>query len=137
MPRRDRQRLERLCRYVARPPIAQERLETTADGRCRYNFRHAWKNGVHAVLLEPLDLLARLCALIPPPRFHMLRDHGVLAATPRRGPRSSQAPKFSALSRHSSRCRSRAIRPRSRGSPSNPLDIHGRGCSRGCSRSTP
>ncbi|PRQ08354.1 transposase [Enhygromyxa salina] len=80
VPSRDRQRLERLCRYVARPPLAQERLELTADGRCRYNFRHAWKNGVHAVLLAPLDLIARLCALIPPPRFHMLRYHGVLAA---------------------------------------------------------
>jgi hypothetical protein len=31
-------------------------------------------------LLDPLDLIARLCALIPPPRFHMLRYHGVLAA---------------------------------------------------------
>ena len=80
VPSRDRQRLERLCRYVARPPLAQERLEFTADGRCRYNFRHAWKNGVHAVLLDPLDLIARLCALIPPPRFHTLRYHGVLAA---------------------------------------------------------
>jgi hypothetical protein len=69
-----------LCRYVARPPIAQERLELTVDDRCRYSFRHAWKNGVHAVLLAPLDLIARLCALIPPPRFHMLRYHGVLAA---------------------------------------------------------
>jgi hypothetical protein len=80
VPSRDRQRLERLCRYVARPPIAQDRLELTADGRCRYDFRHAWKNGVHAVLLHPLDFIARLCALIPPPRFHMLRYHGVLAA---------------------------------------------------------
>jgi len=31
-------------------------------------------------VLEPLDLVARLVALIPPPRFHMLRYHGVLAA---------------------------------------------------------
>ncbi|KIG12267.1 hypothetical protein DB30_01743 [Enhygromyxa salina] len=30
--------------------------------------------------LAPLDLIARLCALIPPRRFHMLRYHGVLAA---------------------------------------------------------
>jgi hypothetical protein len=35
---------------------------------------------VHAVVLDPLDFIARLCALIPPPRFHMLRYHGVLAA---------------------------------------------------------
>jgi hypothetical protein len=80
VPSHDRQRLERVCRYVARPPIAQDRLELTADRRCRYDFRHAWKNGVHAVLLDPHDLLARRCALIPPPRFHILRYHRVLAA---------------------------------------------------------
>jgi len=31
------------------------------------------------VLLHPLDLVARLCARVPPPRFHMRRYHGVLA----------------------------------------------------------
>ena len=31
------------------------------------------------MLLDPLDFISRLCALIPPPRFHMLRYHGVLA----------------------------------------------------------
>ncbi len=30
---RDRKRLERLCRYIARPPLAQERLEEHGDGR--------------------------------------------------------------------------------------------------------
>jgi hypothetical protein len=48
-------------RYIARPPIAQERLELTTDGRCRYNFRHAWKNGVHAVLFDPPLPRARCC----------------------------------------------------------------------------
>ena len=38
------------------------------------------KDGTHAVLLDPLDLIARLCTLVPPPRVHMLRYHGVLAA---------------------------------------------------------
>jgi hypothetical protein len=75
-----RKRLERLCRYIARPPLAQERLEEHGDGRLRYRFKRAWRNGTYAVVLEPLDLVARLVALIPPPRFHMLRDHGVLAA---------------------------------------------------------
>jgi len=76
---RDRKRLERVCRYVARPPLAQDRLELHGDGRVRYSFKSAWKDGTCAVLLDPLDLIARLCALIPPPRFHMLRYHGVLA----------------------------------------------------------
>jgi hypothetical protein len=77
---RDRKRLERLCRYLARPPLSQERLELHGDGRVRYRFKAPSKDGTHAVLLEPLDFIARLCALIPPPRFHMLRYHGVLAA---------------------------------------------------------
>ncbi|MCA9528642.1 MAG: transposase, partial [Myxococcales bacterium] len=48
--------------------------------RVRYRFKRAWRDGTHAVALDPLDFIARLCALMPPPRFHMLRYHGVLAA---------------------------------------------------------
>ena len=76
---RDRKRLERLCRYIARPPLSLERLEAHPDGRVRIRFKSAWKDGTHSVLLDPLDFISRLCALIPPPRFHMLRYHGVLA----------------------------------------------------------
>ncbi len=76
---RDRKRLERLCRYIARPPLSLERLESHPDGRVRIRFKSAWKDGTHSVLLEPLDFISRLCALIPPLRFHMLRYHGVLA----------------------------------------------------------
>ncbi len=36
---RDRRRLERLCRYVARPPISHKRLQVTSDGRVKYGFR--------------------------------------------------------------------------------------------------
>jgi hypothetical protein len=77
---RDRLRLERLCRYIARPALAQDRLSMHLDGRVKVSFKAPWKDGTHAVLLDPLDLISRLCALIPPPRFHMLRYHGVLAA---------------------------------------------------------
>lgn len=77
---RDRKRLERVCRYIARPPLALERLEEHGEGRLRYCFKKPWKDGTDAVLLAPLDLIARLAALVPPPRFHMLRYHGVLAA---------------------------------------------------------
>ncbi|MBX3276264.1 MAG: transposase, partial [Sandaracinaceae bacterium] len=66
--------------YVARPPLSQDRLELHGDGRVRLRFKAAWKDGTHTVLLDPLDFIARLCALVPPPRFHMIRYHGVLAA---------------------------------------------------------
>ncbi len=72
VPARDRPRLERLCRYLCRP-IAQERLEETAHGKLRYTLKKPWRDGTIALVLEPLELLARVCALIPPPRFHMVR----------------------------------------------------------------
>ena len=31
-------------------------------------------------MLSPQDFIARLCALVPPPRFHLLRYLGVLSA---------------------------------------------------------
>jgi hypothetical protein len=80
VPARDRAQLERLCRYLCRPPIAQERLEETASGKLRYTLKRPWRDGTVALVLEPLDLLARVCALIPPLRFHMIRYHGVLSS---------------------------------------------------------
>jgi len=76
---RDRRRLEQLCRYMARPPLSQDRLSRCEDGRIKISLKKAWKNGTQAILLHPLDFLARLCALIPPPRFCLLRYHGLFA----------------------------------------------------------
>jgi hypothetical protein len=45
VPARDRRRLERLCRYVARPPLALERLEEMHDGRLAYRLKTPWRNG--------------------------------------------------------------------------------------------
>jgi hypothetical protein len=76
----DRAQLERLCRYLGRPPIAEERLTRTNDGRLRYELKRAWKDGTHSVLLSPLELCARVCALIPRPGFHMVRYYGCLSS---------------------------------------------------------
>ncbi|HEY5720282.1 MAG TPA: transposase [Gammaproteobacteria bacterium] len=80
VPPNDRQRLERLCRYAGRPPVATERLSEMADGRLLYALRHGWKDGTTHVAFEPLELIDRLAALVPPPRFHTVRYHGVLAS---------------------------------------------------------
>jgi hypothetical protein len=76
----DRAQLERLCRYLGRPPIAEERLTRLDDGRLRYELKRAWKDGTHSVLLSPLELCARVCALIPRPGFHMVRYYGCLSS---------------------------------------------------------
>jgi len=78
VPARDRARLERLCRYVARPPVATERLSRLPDGRLLYRLKHRWRDGTTHVLFEPGELVERLAALVPPPRFHLVRYHGIL-----------------------------------------------------------
>jgi hypothetical protein len=75
----ERGRLERLCRYLLRPPLASERLEVLSDGRVKYGLRHAWSDGTTAVVMEPLDFMARLAALVPAPGRHLLRYYGTLA----------------------------------------------------------
>ncbi len=76
----DRKQLERLCRYVMRPPLSQERLEWRNDGRLLLSLKNVWKDGTHALNLEPHDLLVRLCAAIPPPWFNMVRHFGVFSS---------------------------------------------------------
>jgi len=74
-----REKLERLCRYVSRPPIAVERLALTSTGQVRYQLKTAYRDGTTHIVLDPLDLMARLAALVPPPRVHLTRFHGVFA----------------------------------------------------------
>jgi hypothetical protein len=87
VPARDRSRLERLCRYVARPPLATQRLSRLGDGRLLYRLKHRWRDGTTHVVFEPQELVERLAALIPPPRFHGARYHGVFGARARERPR--------------------------------------------------
>jgi hypothetical protein len=79
VPALDRRRLERLCRYVARPPLAIERLEAMPDGRLAYRLKTPWRDGTTHVVMERRELLERLAPLVPPPRAHQVRYHGVLA----------------------------------------------------------
>ena len=79
VPARDRKRLERLCRYVARPPVSTERLSRLPDGRLLYQLKRRWRDGTSHMVFEPAELLEKLVSLVPPPRGHQVRYHGVLA----------------------------------------------------------
>jgi hypothetical protein len=81
VPARDRKRLERLCRYAARPPVATKRLSRLPDGRLLYRLKHRWRDGSTHMVYEPMELLERLAALMPPPRAHQVRYHGILGPT--------------------------------------------------------
>jgi len=74
-----RSRLERLCRYITRPPIATKRLSVDDRGRVVYRCKHPFRDGSTHIVLEPLDFIARLAALVPRPRVNLTRFHGVFA----------------------------------------------------------
>jgi len=79
IPARERHRLERLSRYVARPAIASERLSRTEDGKVHYRFRRPLSDGSVGVCFDPSTFLERLAVLVPPPRSHLVVYSGVLA----------------------------------------------------------
>ncbi len=76
---RDQRGLERLCRYVARPALASGRLRLLASQRLCFALKTPWSDGTSHLLRSPMELLEKRAALVPPPRLHLLRYHGVLA----------------------------------------------------------
>jgi hypothetical protein len=80
VPARDRARLERLCRYALRPPVADDRVRLTETGQVLLELRHRWTDGTTHLLFDPLELLERLAALTPRPRINLVLYYGVLAA---------------------------------------------------------
>jgi hypothetical protein len=63
----------------ARPPLATERLSLLPDGRLLYRLKRRWRGGTTHIIYEPLELMERLAALVPPPKFNITRYSGVLA----------------------------------------------------------
>ena len=76
---RDRDSLERLCRYITRPAVSNERLSVNDRGQVVYRLKHPFGDGTTHVVLDPIDFIARLAALVPRPRAHLTRYHGVFA----------------------------------------------------------
>ena len=75
----DRAGLERMCRYILRPPFAQERLRLRDDGRVALELKTAWHDGTRELVFEPLEFLERLAAMTPRPETNLLICHGLLS----------------------------------------------------------
>jgi hypothetical protein len=67
IPANDREGLERLCRYGARPALSLERLSELEDGRLQYRMKRVFSDGRHTMTFTPQQFLTRLVALIPIP----------------------------------------------------------------------
>ncbi len=75
----DRKRLEQLCRYITRPALSDERVQLNAAGQVELKLKTAWRDGTTHLVMSPLEFMQRLAALVPRPRLHLIRFHGVLA----------------------------------------------------------
>ena len=71
---------EALCKYILRPPIAQQNIRLVSDDLVRLELKRPFSDGTFALDLDPLSLLVRLATTVPPPRFHSVRYAGVFAA---------------------------------------------------------
>ena len=100
-PAGDARARETLCKYVLRPPLAQDRVRRLGSGLVppfgdappgtfkdrrearRILIKRPFPDCATAIDLDPLSLLCRLAAAVPPPRAHRVNYAGVLAAAHR------------------------------------------------------
>ena len=67
----ERQKLERLCRYISRPAVSEKRLSLTPNGNIRYRLKTPYRDGTTHVIFEPLYFALHLAALVPKPRVNL------------------------------------------------------------------
>ncbi len=77
--REEREKLEHMLRYIARPPVAIDRLGLRPDGLITYRLKKRYRDGTEMLLFSPIELLEKLSALVPRPRVHSTRYHGLFA----------------------------------------------------------
>jgi len=75
-----RPRLEALVAYMTRPPLATERLSVNENGDLVYTMKRVFADGTRAILLSALELVEKLCAMVPPPRAHQVLYTGVFSS---------------------------------------------------------
>jgi hypothetical protein len=83
VPAQDRDGRERLFRYGARPAVSLSRMSRLPDGRIAYRMKHPGPYGHTHRVVTPQQFLARVAALIPPPKYPLVRYHGVFAPNSR------------------------------------------------------
>jgi hypothetical protein len=95
----ERDKLEKLCRYIARPAVAEDRLSMRPSGDIILRLKTPYSDGTSHLLFSGLEFVEKLASLIPPPRIHLTRFFGCLAPhakirsqiVPKKAPDSEQA----------------------------------------------
>jgi len=80
VPAGDRAALERLVRYLLRPPLSLKRLSLRDDAAVVYRLQRPDRRGRTALVMTPLEFLARLAAILPAPRLALRRQLGIFSS---------------------------------------------------------
>ncbi len=75
----EREKLEKLCRYITRPAIAEDRLKLLPSGDIVLKLKTKYSDGTSHLLFSGLEFVEKLAALVPQPRIHLTRFFGCLA----------------------------------------------------------
>jgi hypothetical protein len=70
-----RKELEHLCRYITRPAFTNERLKLNRAGQVVLQLKSPYRDGTTHIVMEPLEFMERLAALMPRLRLHLIRFH--------------------------------------------------------------
>ena len=54
-------------------------MHLNAAGQVEWKLKTPWRDGTMHLVMSPLEFMQRLAALVPRPRLHLIRFHGVLA----------------------------------------------------------
>ena len=74
-----RDKLEKLLRYLARPSLSNGRLAWSNDNNeVILKLKKPFRDGTTHIRFAPLVFLEKLAALAPPPRAHLVRYSGIL-----------------------------------------------------------
>jgi Putative transposase/Transposase zinc-binding domain len=86
----ERLKLERLCRYITRPALANDRVKINAKGQVELKLKTPWRDGTTHHVMSPLEFMQRLAALVPRTRLHLIRFHGAQLLNRHRMPSGAQ-----------------------------------------------
>ncbi len=74
----DREKLENICRYIARPALYNQRLDSDEKGNVILQLKRPFNDGTTHLRFSPTEFIEKLIALVPPPRVNLTRYHGAL-----------------------------------------------------------
>lgn len=75
----DRESLRKLVEYILSPPFTYGQVTRAEDGRVHFRPKRPRRDGTQHRVFEPLEFMHTLATMVPRPRLHTTRFHGVYA----------------------------------------------------------